>query len=227
MAYILAIETATEVCSVALFQDNKLINCIEEGGSYGHAEKLASFTKQLLQLSEIKPENLSAIALGKGPGSYTGLRIGTSFAKGMCFSLNIPLIAISTLEAFAYGAKNKHEKEYVFCPLLDARRMEVYTALYSNDLVRLQEVEALVVEDNPFEKYTKKSNVLFFGNGAEKCEKALNSSNSHFDLEICLSAKYFGELAFLSYKSKDFVDVAYFEPFYLKDFLAVKSNKAV
>jgi len=222
MAYILAIETTTKNCSVALFDDAKqlaLKELVSEG--YSHAEQLTIFIEEVLSEVKISINNLNAIALSMGPGSYTGLRIGTSTAKGLCYSLGIPLIAISTLKAMALGiSKNYHFPLY--CPMIDARRMEVFAGMYDSENNEIREVNADVVDVNTYAEYLK-NEVLFFGDGALKCADIISNENANF-IECYPSAKDIRTLAFQKYSNNDFEDVAYFEPFYLKDFVAGKKK---
>ena len=222
MAYILAIETTTKNCSVALFDDAKqlaLKELVSEG--YSHAEQLTIFIEEVLSEVKISINNLNAIALSMGPGSYTGLRIGTSTAKGLCYSLGIPLISISTLKAMALGI-SKHYDFPLYCPMIDARRIEVFAGIYDSENNEIREVDADVVDVNTYAEYLK-NEVLFFGNGALKCADIISNENANF-IECYPSAKDIRTLAFQKYSNNDFEDVAYFEPFYLKDFVAGKKK---
>ena len=227
MAYLLTIETSTEVCSVALFKNDQLVAHKEEGGQYSHAEKLAVFIQALFQEAELTPKELSAVAVSKGPGSYTGLRIGVSMAKGLCFALEIPLISIDTLKSMAWGVAQKKLEKGLLCPMIDARRMEVYTALYSNDLENIKPVEAVVVEKQYLHQQLEDNLIYIFGNGAEKCTATLNHPNLKYIENQLPSASKMGELAMEQYTKELFENVAYFEPFYLKDFIAIKGKKLV
>ena len=222
MAYILAIETTTKNCSVALFDDAKqlaLKELVSEG--YSHAEQLTIFIEEVLSEVKISINNLNAIALSMGPGSYTGLRIGTSTAKGLCYSLGIPLIAISTLKAMALGISKNYDST-LYCPMIDARRMEVFAGIYDAENNEIREINADVVDVNTYAKYLK-NEVLFFGDGALKCADIISNENANF-IECYPSAKDIRTLAFQKYSNNDFEDVAYFEPFYLKDFVAGKKK---
>lgn len=217
MAWILCIETATKSCSVALARDGHLVAVKEEvSEKYSHSEQLTIFIEQLLQQEELKVSDLEAIAVSSGPGSYTGLRIGVSTAKGMCYACDIPLIAVSTLEAMVQVMKDKYP-EIQLCPMLDARRMEVYCMLYSKSQV--SPVVAKVIDQNSFEEELAQGPLLFFGDGADKCQDVLNHTNAHFELGVYPSATNMIPLAYDKFQSQDFEDIAYFEPFYLKDFV--------
>ena len=222
MNYILNIETATKNCSVALAQEGKIILCkeiAEEG--YSHAERLHVFIEEIIQEAGITFQELTAIAVSQGPGSYTGLRIGVSAAKGFCFALNIPLIAVDTLQVLASQAK---VKEGFIVPMLDARRMEVYSAIFNSKLEKQREVQAEVITENSFESITEP--VYFVGDCTEKCQSVLVKPNFVFLKEIKFpSSKEMCTISFAKFQQSDFVDVAYFEPYYLKDFMITISKK--
>lgn len=223
MAYILNIETATKNCSVALAFEGKLIAIKEiNSGSYSHAELLHPFVKEVLEMAKISINQIQAIAVSKGPGSYTGLRIGVSAAKGFCFAQNIPLISIETLRSLAHSLAIN---EGVIAPLLDARRMEVYSAVFSSKHEQIRAIEAQIINENSFEEYLKQGQVYFLGDGAEKCKDLLTHSNAVFIDNQFPSAKEMCALSYVKYKKNDIEDVAYFEPFYLKDFVAVPQKK--
>lgn len=228
MGYILAIESATKVCSVAIYKDFECLDALEYHGDYSHAEKLAEFASQLLKKQQIDKFQLTAIAVSKGPGSYTGLRIGVAFAKGLCFSLSIPLIAINTLEALAYKAIVDFQiKEAFIVPMIDARRMEVYNAIYDHRLKTIEEIKATILEPTTFDMYLKQTKVYCVGDGSFK----FNELKSHNNLEVhhdCLpSARFFGPQIKKRYDAAQFEDLAYFEPYYLKDFIALKSKPMI
>jgi len=223
LAYILNIETATKNCSVALAFEGKLIAIKEiNSGSYSHAELLHPFVKEVLEMAKISINQIQAIAVSKGPGSYTGLRIGVSAAKGFCFAQNIPLISIETLRSLAHSLAIN---EGVIAPLLDARRMEVYSAVFSSKHEQIRAIEAQIINENSFEEYLKQGQVYFLGDGAEKCKDLLTHSNAVFIDNQFPSAKEMCALSYVKYKKNDIEDVAYFEPFYLKDFVAVPQKK--
>ena len=222
MSYILNIETATKNCSVALAKDGKTILCkeiAEEG--YSHAERLHVFIDEIIKEVSITFQELSAIAVSQGPGSYTGLRIGVSAAKGLCFALDIPLIAVDTLQVLASQAK---VFDGLIIPMHDARRMEVYSAIFTPNFENKRAVQAEIITENSFEDLQE--TLYFVGDCAEKCKPVLNKENHIFLEEIKYpSAKEMSFLSFEKYKKSDTVDVAYFEPYYLKDFMITVSKK--
>lgn len=221
--FYLAIESATKMCSIALFKDQILIDQLEEGGDYSHAEKLAPFVEVILKKNTLTAKDLSAIAVSSGPGSYTGLRIGLSLAKGMCFAANIPLISISTLKGMAFGArKSFKESDVLFVPMIDARRMEVYSAIFDGSLAELKPTDALIIDEDSFQEYLQKSTMVFFGDGAAKCKSTLTHSNALFLNENFISSSYWGELIHEKFLKEQFEDLAYYEPYYYKDFRAGK-----
>jgi len=232
MAAILIIETSTEVCSVALSIDGTLTDLIESKEGQNHARLVSVFAEDLLKRNNINPEDLVAVAVSKGPGSYTGLRIGVSTAKGICYARHIPLIAIGTLEAMTrYVMQNRKlynipdDKPTLFCPMIDARRMEVFSMLYNDDGSVLKPISAVIVDETFLSEELTGKQVVFFGNGSEKCRQVLKSTNALFISEMDASAKYMCDLAWKLYNKNQFEDVAYFEPFYLKDFVATVSKK--
>ena len=216
MATILCIETASTNCSVALGVNGKLLALKEDyDSSYSHAERLHIFIKELLEENSIKLEDLDAIAVSKGPGSYTGLRIGISAAKGLCFSLDIPLISVSTLTSIAMQVKEKG----TIIPMMDARRMEVYTAAFNAKGDQIEATSAKILDEDSYLEHLEKGIVHFIGSGVEKFQKICMHSNARFIENILPSAAQMVELATLKHKISDFEDVAYFEPYYLKDFM--------
>ena len=222
MSYILNIETATKNCSVALAKEGKTILCkeiAEEG--YSHAERLHVFIEVVIKEAGITFQDLSAIAVSQGPGSYTGLRIGVSAAKGLCYALDIPLIAVDTLQVLASQAKVSNG---LIIPMLDARRMEVYSAIFTPTFENKRAVQAEVITENSFEDLQE--TLYFMGDCTEKCKPILTKENFIFLDEIKYpSAKEMSFLSFEKYKKNDAVDVAYFEPYYLKDFMMTVSKK--
>ncbi len=224
MAYLLNIETATKNCSVSLAKDGKTVALKElNDGGYSHAEKLHEFIKVVLAEANIELTDLNAIAVSKGPGSYTGLRIGVSAAKGLCFALNIPLISINTLQSLSQSVSITNG--YII-PLLDARRMEVYSAVFKdNNSVR--NVEAEIIDATSFNDYLDKNTVYFLGDGAEKCKNLITHKNAIFIDGKFPSANEMSLLSFEKYKKNDIEDVAYFEPFYLKDFVGTTAKKLI
>lgn len=225
MNYLLCIETSTKVCSVALFKNDELIDFEEESGSYSHAENLAVFIDKVLKRKAVNYSDLAAVVVSKGPGSYTGLRIGVSLAKGIAFGAQIPLIAIDSLSSLAWAAVHlKKTSASFFIPMIDARRMEVYAAVYDQKLNQLKEISADIVEEDTYAAYLNEGKVCFLGDGAEKCKSTILHENAIF-IEQKASAKNMGVLAMEAFQQKRFEDVAYFEPFYLKEFVAIKSKK--
>ena len=222
MGYILNIETATKNCSVALAKEGKTIICkeiAEEG--YSHAERLHVFIEEIIKEAGITLNNLSAIAVSQGPGSYTGLRIGVSAAKGLCYALDIPLIAVDTLQALASQVTISSG---LIIPMIDARRMEVYSAIFSPTLEKKREVLAQIIDENSFEDLQE--TVYFVGDCAEKCQSVLNKDSYVFLEDIKYpSAKEMSALSYEKFKINDTVDVAYFEPYYLKDFMITAPKK--
>jgi len=227
MALILSIETATKVCSVALAKDGKVITSKETAEGNSHSTQLAPFIKEVMDKSPYNFSDLEAIAVSKGPGSYTGLRIGVSTAKGLCFGLDIPLIAVSTLAAMAVQAKIQYsnfEDNILFSPMIDARRMEVYSQFFDFELNPLNDISAIIVEEETYKKELEKHPILFFGDGAFKCKDTINNSKAIFFEGGLPSAKGMAPIAEKQFQNEDFVDVAYFEPFYLKEFVAAVSK---
>lgn len=231
MSLILCTDTSTKACSVALSQDGKILAelLIHEEG-FTHAEQLHSLLQKVLDDAGVTWKDLDAMAIGKGPGSYTGLRIGVSAAKGICYALKIPLIAIPTLKIMAVHASRLEAipAQATLRPMIDARRMEVYTAAYSPTFEELKKVEAHVLEEDSFADELKSSHTYFFGDGMDKCRHLLSAKlNAHFIEEVIPSASAMAVLADEAFKAERFEDVAYFEPFYLKEFLAKPPKKMV
>lgn len=233
MAKILLLETATEVCSVALAVDGEVAAFAESKDGFRHAEQLTLFAEQVLRASQLTTRDLDAVCVSRGPGSYTGLRIGVSTAKGLCYALGIPLLAVSTLEAMAsHVASSKDagwllpEGDPYLCPMLDARRMEVYYALYDLQGRQMNEVAARVIDGQSFEEILSERKVVFFGNGAAKCQSVITSPNALFIPDVQASARFMSKIAQEQYNKNAGEDVSYFEPYYLKDFMAtVPRNK--
>lgn len=224
MAYILHLETATKVCSVALSVNGRLLEVMEtEEDGYTHAENLTVFIEKVLQNAAISTKDLAAVSVTSGPGSYTGLRIGVSTAKGLCYALNIPLISVNALEAIAAQANLAHPSKNI-CALIDARRMEVFSAIYDADMKELKAISADVIEEDTYADY---NHLLICGDGAEKLQEIWKERNLEFDTSIKSSAKGHVTIAHEKFLAENFEDVAYFEPFYLKDFVALKSKKRV
>lgn len=232
MGLILCIETGTDICSVALARDGEMIALRESDLGHDHARKVGVFTQELLREHDIAPNELDAVAVGKGPGSYTGLRIGVSFAKGMCYALGIPLISVDSLRSLAACLVEEHEAgiidvenwdDTILCPMIDARRMEVYAELFDTSLVPQSEVVAEVVTDKSFfEVQLRRKKLLIFGSGAEKCRGVLEWADY---AEVAPSARGLCAEAERKLQAGEKEDVAYFEPFYLKDFVVTASKK--
>lgn len=221
MTYILHIETATKVCSVAISKDGVLIevNEIEDEG-YSHGEKLTLLIEEVLRNNQLSPADINAVSVASGPGSYTGLRIGVATAKGLCYALKIPLIAIDSLTALNEQAKLKHP-ETNLCALIDARRMEVYNLFAHPSKGNLKEISADVIDENTYEEYRP---FVYFGDGAEKLKDIWKGSDCEIDSSIKSSASGQVKLAYQKFEDQKFEDVAYFEPFYLKDFIVGKKK---
>ncbi len=233
MALILHLETATPVCSVALSQSGEVKAFLESDGEKSHATRLTTSIREVFQAVGARLDEMNAISLSLGPGSYTGLRIGTSVAKGLAYALSKPLIGIPTLHALASGFSGHPDfnpdadaGKILLCPMLDARRMEVYTALYDLMLNEIRPVESLVIGPDSFKSYLDQHIIWFFGNGSEKIRPVISHPNARFSGGFRLSATFQVRLAHELYKRGDFLDTAYFEPHYLKDFIAtVPKNK--
>ena len=220
MALILSLETSSTVCSVALAQDGRLIGSSELRLEKSHSSHITVLIQQLLENTGFTEKDLAAIAVSGGPGSYTGLRIGTSTAKGLCYALNIPLIAVSTLQAMAQETVQftPNPETYLFCPMIDARRMEVYTALYNSALTEVEKDQALILEPDSFREKLETQKILFFGNGAAKWQTLLGeNANALFLKSVIPSAEAVSELAWQKFQAAQFEDVAYYEPFYVKE----------
>lgn len=215
---ILSVDTSTKVCSVAIHESGLLLANTERFEENSHAERLALLIKEACNIAKLKLEQLDAFALAKGPGSYTGLRIGSSSLKGLCFALDKPLITLSTLRIMAEGMFQMVDDDTLVCPMIDARRMEVYTAVYDSNGNAVLPEQAMIVDENSFSTLFAQHKILFAGNGSEKCKTIFTNKNALFVSDYHPFAKNMGELAFQSYKEKKFADVAYFEPEYLKEF---------
>ncbi|MCL6259370.1 tRNA (adenosine(37)-N6)-threonylcarbamoyltransferase complex dimerization subunit type 1 TsaB [Aquiflexum sp. TKW24L] len=224
MVYILSIESATSICSVALHRDGKLLKLLEVDQANSHAKQLMLLIENLFLQVGLKPIELSAVAVSSGPGSYTGLRIGLSVAKGLAFAFNLPLIGVETLEALAYQASGLCGENDFVIPLLDARRMEVYTSVFGAMGKMIEPSHPLEIEINPFLKYLKTGQVFFLGDGLEKLKVVLDHANAVY-LSNLNSADSVGLLAYQKFLNKSFEDIAYFEPNYLKEFRVLTSKK--
>jgi tRNA threonylcarbamoyladenosine biosynthesis protein TsaB len=225
---LLHIETSAELCSVALSQGAQCLAVKETAEGRNHAVLLTSFIKELLTGQNLRVNQLDAVSISVGPGSYTGLRIGMSTAKGLCFGANLPLIAVSTLHAMAQGFLQQYpniEREALLCPMIDARRMEVYTALFDTDGNTVEDIAAKIITKDSFVSYHENRNIYFFGNGAAKCKDLLTHPSAIFPEPFSHSAQYLISDALTAYQKGKFEDIAYIEPFYLKDFIAGKPKQ--
>lgn len=226
----LNIETATDICSLSLAKDKEILfsDCSSEGN---HARTLPLFIQKAVQIAQSKGLKIGAVAVSAGPGSYTGLRIATATAKGLCYASNIPLIFIPTLsilcQALIDGQKQLLTEDTILCPMIDARRMEVYTALYDNQLHPLTPTEAKIIDSDSFTQPLENHHILFFGNGAVKCQTTIKHPNAIFINDIPLLADYMAPLSYEAYLAKQFQDIAYAEPNYLKQYNAIKSTNRV
>lgn len=226
---ILNIETSTHICSVSLSKDGKNIFSKSDAQGQNHASLLNLFIEEALQHLPESIKKPDAVAVSSGPGSYTGLRIGVSTAKGLCYGFGIPLISVNTLELMAYAAiQNIENKDNTFfCPMIDARRMEVYNGFYDEKLNVVREIKPDIITEGIYNEYLNSNNVVFFGNGMEKCRELLTHPHAVFISDInplSDNMLYFSERAFLNGNTED---VAYFEPFYLKEFQVTTPKKKV
>ncbi|RRB04137.1 tRNA (adenosine(37)-N6)-threonylcarbamoyltransferase complex dimerization subunit type 1 TsaB [Larkinella rosea] len=229
MSLILSLDTSTTVCSVALHRDGAVVACYELFTDKSSSGMLTTLIQNAVQQSGYQLSELDAIAVAKGPGSYTGLRIGVSTAKGLCFALDKPLLAINTLEAMAHQLSGFYPISHALCPLLDARRMEVYGAVYDFEGREIQPTSAQIIDEQSFADLLTERPVVFFGNGAAKCRAVLgHQANAVFPESVVHpSAKTVGKLAAIAYVENRFENVADFEPYYLKDFVGTKPKKLV
>ena len=231
MSLILCIETGTDICSVGIARDGELMSLRESDQGRDHAKQVAVFVDELLRETGVKPDELDAVAVGMGPGSYTGLRIGVSFAKGLCYGLNIPLLAVGSLEALTDVAIKDYEAgiiqvegwdEALLCPMVDARRMEVYTQIFNSRCEAQSEVSAEIITEESFSQWRAKGKLVIFGNGAAKCQEMLPDA---IYIDVTPSARGLTRIAHQLFEAGKTVDIAYFEPFYLKDFVVIPSKK--
>lgn len=221
---ILNLETSAKVCSVALHSDNQLITSAEVHVEQSHATRLAPLINDVIKFSQLEFRQIQAVAVSSGPGSYTGLRIGVSLAKGLCFALKVPLIAINTLELLAYQMSKEVDSDVLLCPMIDARRMEVYSMIVSVDLNPVLPIAPRVIDASSFHDLLHDRKILFFGDGSTKCRAVINHMNAHFIDGVYPQASKMGELAYLKLKSGEIEDLESFEPFYLKEFM-IKTAK--
>ena len=220
---ILCLETATPSCSVALVHNGEVLACEEDPKGQNHSEKITLFIDKVMKKAGVSYNQLDAVAVSMGPGSYTGLRIGVSTAKGICYAVSKPLIAVETLHAMAYGVETFPETSPTTClriPMIDARRMEVYAAIFDENVNKIKDTEAIIIDENSFSDLKKDHHLYLFGDGADKCAELFASDDKITVIkDFYCSAKYMNVIAQQKLDNKDFVDVAYFEPFYLKDFV--------
>ncbi|MDR0953903.1 MAG: tRNA (adenosine(37)-N6)-threonylcarbamoyltransferase complex dimerization subunit type 1 TsaB [Rikenellaceae bacterium] len=235
MALILSLETGTEICSVGLARDGRLLSLRENSEGRNHARLLGVYVQELLEEMQIAPDELDAVAVGQGPGSYTGLRVGVSLGKGLCYGANIPLVAVNSLQSLAAVAVEDFEagilpveslEGTLLCPMIDARRMEVYTQRFTSALEPIGEVEALILDENSLAESLSTHQVLIFGDGAPKAKGVIDSPNL-VELPVLPSARGMARLAEEAFARGDFADTAYFEPYYLKDFVVIPSRKKI
>ena len=220
---ILSIETSTDVCSVAIHKDGELIASSSSKQAYSHAERLAPMIEAILKDNNLDKAELSAVAVSSGPGSYTGLRIGTSTAKGLCYALDIPLIAVGTLESMLKGLDQEYNNT-LLCPMIDARRMEVYCLVGKSNGEIIEETNAKIIDERSFHEILDDQKVIFYGNGADKCKTMITHEKAEFLDNITPSAVDIGKLASTKYNQGDFADLVYFEPEYLKPFHVIKAK---
>ena len=226
---ILCLETATPSCSVALVHNGEVLACEEDPKGQNHSEKITLFIDSVMKKAGISYDQLDAVAVSMGPGSYTGLRIGVSTAKGICYAVSKPLIAVETLHAMAFGGlsvvsgrflRSQSSVEMTLVPMIDARRMEVYAAIFDENVNKIKDTEAVIIDENSFADLKKDHHLYLFGDGADKCaELFANDDKITVIKDFYCSAKYMNTIAQQKFNNSEFVNVAYFEPFYLKDFV--------
>jgi tRNA threonylcarbamoyladenosine biosynthesis protein TsaB len=224
MARILSLETSTDVCSVAITDSGVLIKELVIREPQAHAAKLAPLIKEIFDNTSFSIREIQAVAITSGPGSYTGLRIGTSTAKGICYALNIPLISIPTLDVLAFQAKNFASTNDLLCPMIDARRMEVYCQIFNTKMHALEDVQAKVLDETSFEELLATRKMFFTGNGAHKCSLVVTNANAVFLKDFVPVASVVGQIAVEKYEKEQFEDLQQFKPFYLKEFVAKKAQ---
>ncbi|SMO83381.1 tRNA threonylcarbamoyladenosine biosynthesis protein TsaB [Saccharicrinis carchari] len=234
MALILSLETSTKVCSVCLSDKQTIVAKKQLFEANSHATHLTLFIQNLFnELPDLSMKDIDAVAVSSGPGSYTGLRIGVSVAKGICYALAKPLIAISSLECLAQAAiahpdlQNIVDTEMLYCPMIDARRMEVYTALFDSAMNLKEKVSARIIDSSSYLNRLNKHTIVFFGDGSDKCRGTIEHSNAVFIKDLAPLASNMAGLAYKKYQNKQFEDLAYFEPFYLKNFVATVSKNKI
>ena len=236
MSHFLCIDTATSVCSVGLTQNDKVLSMRESTEEKAHASCLGVFIEQVLNEGAINVNQLDAVAVSKGPGSYTGLRIGVSTAKGLCYGADIPLISVETLQIMSNGMCREALETFntgffpdsaLFCPMIDARRMEVYTALFDFNNQRINSTMAMIVKEDSFDSILQNAQVVFAGNGADKCRELLKHKNALFLDNFNHSALHMINIVQQAYHNSKFENLAYFEPYYLKDFIVTKPKRKI
>jgi len=230
---ILCLETATNLCSVALCDNDGVVSLRESDESKSHASMLTVFIEEIFRDNGIRARDLSAVAVSKGPGSYTGLRIGVSVAKGIAYAATIPLIATETTLSMFWGIRDNHsfgtesDANSLFCPMLDARRMEVYYAIYDSKGNKIKEISAEVINETSFVNIPQSQKIIFFGDGALKCREVINRKNALFATDFSISASHMYKPVLNAYNDHKFENVAYFEPLYLKDFITSRPRKNI
>ncbi|MBT3742710.1 MULTISPECIES: tRNA (adenosine(37)-N6)-threonylcarbamoyltransferase complex dimerization subunit type 1 TsaB [unclassified Polaribacter] len=223
MSIILNIETTTKNCSVSIAEKGEILAIKElNNGNYSHAEVLHPFILDVLKEANLTSNRIDAVAVSKGPGSYTGLRIGVSAAKGLCFALDKPLISIDTLTSLSFSITIE---EGIIVPMLDARRLEVYASVFNEKHQKIREIKAEIIDENSFCEYLERSKVYFLGDGSQKCKEIITHKNAIFIDAKFPSAQEMAKLSYEKYKISDIENVAYFEPFYLKDFIVIPEKK--
>lgn len=227
MGLILNVDTATSVCSVALAKNGEVIAIKENNEGLNHSVLLGTYIDEILKENHITAHQLDAVAISMGPGSYTGLRIGVSMVKGLCFGAGKPMIAVPTLQALALSISSAKQEDALYCPMIDARRMEVYTAFFDKDNHTVVDTKAEIIDENSFAEILSRQTVYFFGNGSDKVREILSSPNARFIEKVETSASHLTKIAEQYFNQGQFVDIAYFEPFYLKDFIATTPKKKV
>jgi len=224
MALILNIETSTAVCSAALARDEKVLSFRETEEPNSHSLVLGNFIKEIFEETGLSSQDLDAVAVSSGPGSYTGLRIGVSLAKGLCYSIDIPLVAVPTLLGMTSGIRSFYPQASFFVPMIDARRMEVYAEVYDNEMNVYKKVEPVIVSPDSFSDILQKGKTVFFGDGAAKCREVIQSPNAVFSEKGKPSARSMATVSEAFFNAGKFENTAYFEPFYLKEFQAKVSK---
>lgn len=234
MALILNIETSTTVCSVCISKDGKVLSFRESNDEKTHAKLLTVFIDEIVKEQNIKFDDFDAVAVSMGPGSYTGLRIGVSTAKGLCYAKDLPLIAINTLQAMANGVAQKIKngeieindfENSILVPMIDARRMEVYSSFFNSKIETIREIKAEIIDETSYQEILENKQMIFFGDGSEKIKNTVKHKNAIFINDINTSSLPMADIAEKAYRNSEFKDIAYFEPFYLKDFVATIPKK--